>query len=154
MSFQRCVRGFSECADLPRPVPVQRYRKGSNPGSHHRAGHRDLQTGVPHRHGSGARDRGKSRAVRVFIGQKLAKHMTYRQEEGEKDKQNQGSPMPTEHSYPGLDVGAEDTETPQCGQRGQQHGQGERLQSRSETHEELKAQGAVIVTQTSCIIRD
>lgn len=24
-------------------------------------------------------------------------------------------PVPTEHSYPGLHVGAEDTETPQCG---------------------------------------
>lgn len=58
--------------------------------------------------------------------------------------------MPTEDSYPGLDAGAEDTETPQCGQRGQQHSQGERLHSGSETHEELKARGTVIVTQTSC----
>lgn len=78
MSFQQCVRGFSESANLPRPVPVQRYRKGSHPGSHHRAGHRDLQTGVPHRHGSGAGDREKSRPVHVFIGQKHAKHYDIR----------------------------------------------------------------------------
>lgn len=41
--------------------------------------------------------------------------------------------MPAEHSYPGLDVGAEDAETPQSGERGQQHREGERLQGGSET---------------------
>lgn len=41
-----------QCAYLPRPIPVQRYRKGSHPGSHHCAGHCNLQTGVPHRHSS------------------------------------------------------------------------------------------------------
>ena len=40
-------------------------------------------------------------------------------------------PMSTEHSYPGLDVGTKDTQAPQCGQGGQQHSQGERLQGRS-----------------------
>lgn len=56
----------------------------------------------------------------------------------EQKKGAAGVPVATEHSYPGLNVGAEDAETPHCGQRGQQNGQGERLQGRSGTHEEVK----------------
>ncbi len=70
---------------------------------------------------------------------KHMKHMTGGQGAGEKKRSRfLGSPMPTEHSYPGLDVGAEDTETPQCGQRGQQHSEGECLQGESETCEMLR----------------
>lgn len=41
--------------------------------------------------------------------------MTEGQGAVKKERQIVGSPMPAEHSYPGLDIGAEDTETPQCG---------------------------------------
>lgn len=41
-------------------------------------------------------------------------------------------PVSAEHSYPGLNVGTENTETPQSGEGGQEDRQGKCLQSRSE----------------------
>ena len=54
------VRIF-HAADLPRSVPVQRYREGPQPGTYQCAGHCNLQTGVPHRHSSEDEDGAKER---------------------------------------------------------------------------------------------
>lgn len=113
------------CSDLPRPVPVQRYREGSHPGSHHCARHCDLQAGVPHRHGSE-----NKRCSRALSSGKLERHLdhvTGAQRAGE-DESEGGVPMATEHPDPGLDIRTQDAETPQGGEGGQQYGQRERLQ--------------------------